>query len=91
MTVRRRRPRSRARLRRSRARRTPTLKVSVGYLDGYIGEGQISYGGSGALARGRLALDIVRERLKLTGRCDDRSCASISSASTRCMAALRPR
>jgi hypothetical protein len=47
--------------------RTDTLKVSVGYLDGYIGEGQISYAGPGALARGRLALDIVRERLKLSG------------------------
>ena len=32
-----------------------------------IGEGQISYAGPGALARGRLALEIVRERLKLTG------------------------
>lgn len=47
--------------------RTATLKVSVGYLDSFIGEGQISYAGPGALARGRLALDIVRERLKLTG------------------------
>ncbi|MBR1247749.1 DUF1446 domain-containing protein [Bradyrhizobium sp. AUGA SZCCT0169] len=47
--------------------RTDTLKVSVGYLDSYIGEGQISYAGPGALARGRLALEIVRERLKLTG------------------------
>jgi len=47
--------------------RTDTLKVSVGYLDSFIGEGQISYAGPGALARGRLALDIVRERLKLTG------------------------
>ncbi len=42
------------------------LKVSIGYLDGYIGEGQISYAGAGALARGRLALDIVRQRLALT-------------------------
>ena len=49
------------------AQRTPTLKVSVAYVDGYIGEGQISYGGPGALARGRLALDIVRERLTMTG------------------------
>jgi hypothetical protein len=47
--------------------RTDTLKVSVGYVDSFIGEGQISYAGPGALARGRLALDIVRERLKLTG------------------------
>ncbi|MCK1293498.1 acyclic terpene utilization AtuA family protein [Bradyrhizobium sp. 30] len=45
----------------------PTLKISVGYLDGYIGEGQISYGGPGAAARAKLALQIVRERLELTG------------------------
>ena len=48
-------------------RRTDTLKVSVGYVDSFIGEGQISYAGPGAVARGRLALEIVRERLKLTG------------------------
>ena len=47
-----------------------TLKVSVGYRDGYVGEGQISYAGPGAVARGRLALEIVAERLQLTGvRC----------------------
>ena len=49
------------------SQRTATLKVSVGYVDSFIGEGQISYAGPGALARGRLALEIVRERLKLTG------------------------
>jgi len=49
------------------APRTATLKVSVGYIDGYIGEGQISYAGPGALERGRLALNVVRERLSLTG------------------------
>ena len=48
-------------------KKTDTLKVSVGYVDGFIGEGQISYAGPGALQRGRLALEIVRERLKLTG------------------------
>jgi hypothetical protein len=47
--------------------RTDTLKVTIGYLDGYIGEGQFSYAGAGALARARLALQIVEERLKLTG------------------------
>ncbi|WP_158747752.1 acyclic terpene utilization AtuA family protein [Acidisphaera sp. L21] len=46
--------------------RTPTLKVSVGYHDSFIGEGQMSYAGPGALARARLALDIVEQRLKLT-------------------------
>lgn len=46
--------------------RPQTLKASVGYVDSYIGEGQISYAGPGAAARGRLALRIVEERLKLT-------------------------
>ena len=49
------------------AARPETLKVSVGYLDGFIGEGQMSYAGPGAVARGQLALDIVRGRLQLTG------------------------
>ena len=47
--------------------RTATLKVSVGYRDSYIGEGQISYAGIGAAARGQLALDIVAKRLEITG------------------------
>ncbi|WP_444771419.1 acyclic terpene utilization AtuA family protein [Rhodopseudomonas sp. NSM] len=47
--------------------RPETLKVSVAYRDGYIGEGQISYGGSGAVARARLAGDIVRQRLARAG------------------------
>jgi hypothetical protein len=47
--------------------RPDTLKVSVGYLDGWIGEGQISYAGPGAAARARLALAIVGERMNLTG------------------------
>jgi hypothetical protein len=47
--------------------RPETLKVSVGYRDSFIGEGQISYAGPGAAARARLALDIVAERLRLTG------------------------
>jgi Acyclic terpene utilisation family protein AtuA len=46
--------------------KTRLLKTSVGYVDSYSGEGQISYAGPGAVARGRLALDIVRERLQLT-------------------------
>jgi hypothetical protein len=44
-----------------------TLKVSVGYHDGFIGEGQISYAGPGALARARLAAGIVKARLSLIG------------------------
>lgn len=49
------------------AARTGLLKVSIGYVDGHVGEGQISYAGTGAVERGRLALEIVRERLALTG------------------------
>jgi len=49
-------------------RERPTaLKVSVGQFDGWIGEGQISYAGPGAVARGRLAGEIVNERLRLVG------------------------
>jgi hypothetical protein len=47
--------------------RPETLKVSIGYHDGFIGEGQMSYAGSGALERAQLALQIVEERLRLTG------------------------
>ncbi len=47
--------------------KTGKLKVSVGYRDGYIGEGQISYGGSGALERARLGLEIVREAFQANG------------------------
>jgi Acyclic terpene utilisation family protein AtuA len=56
--------------------RPDSLKVSVGQFDGWIGEGQISYAGTGAVQRGRLAGAIVVERLKLIGltplelRCD---------------------
>lgn len=46
---------------------TGSLKVSIGYRDGFVGEGQISYAGSSAVERARLALDIVRERLALCG------------------------
>lgn len=49
------------------APRTDTYKVSVGYFDGFIGEGEISYAGPNAVARARLAGEIVRERLKLRG------------------------
>lgn len=44
--------------------RPDSLKVSVGYQDGYVGEGQISYAGPGAMARSELAREIVAERLR---------------------------
>ncbi len=45
------------------AARPEKLKVSVGYKDGFHGEAQISYAGPGALARARLAQEILAERL----------------------------
>ena len=43
--------------------RSPTLKVSVGYMAGFLGEGEMSYAGRNALARARLAGIIIHERL----------------------------
>ena len=47
--------------------RTPTYKVTVGYHDGYIGEGQISYAGINAVAKAKLAAEVVQQRLRDTG------------------------
>ncbi|HEX6144675.1 MAG TPA: acyclic terpene utilization AtuA family protein [Geminicoccaceae bacterium] len=49
------------------APRTPFYKVTVGYFDGWIGEGQVSYAGINAVARARLAAEVVQERLRLQG------------------------
>lgn len=43
--------------------RPAQFKASLGYADGFIGEGQISYAGPGARQRGELALHILRQRL----------------------------
>ena len=43
--------------------RPAQLKVSVGYLAGYVGEGEIGYAGTNAVARANLAAQIMRERL----------------------------
>lgn len=38
-------------------------KTTIGYRDGFIVEGEMSYGGSGAYDRARLAAEVVRQRL----------------------------
>lgn len=43
---------------------TDTFKVSVGYFNGWFGEGQISYGGANCYQRALLAADIVKKRLE---------------------------
>ena len=45
-------------------KRPETLKVSLGVDGDYVGEGQISYAGPGALERARLAGAIVAQRLR---------------------------
>ena len=47
--------------------RPAQLKATLGYRDGYIGEGQISYAGPGARERGQLALQIMEQRLQRLG------------------------
>ncbi|SDI34550.1 Protein of unknown function [Alteribacillus persepolensis] len=43
--------------------RPEMLKVSIGYHAGFLGEGEISYAGTNALARAEIAEEIVRKRL----------------------------
>lgn len=44
--------------------RPAQLKVSVGYHAGFVGEGEIGYGGPNAVGRAQLAGAIIRERLE---------------------------
>lgn len=45
--------------------RTPTLKVSMGCTEGFIGEDMFFYAGPGALRRAKLAKKILEERFKI--------------------------
>lgn len=45
--------------------RTPTLKVSIGCVEGFIGEDMFFYAGPGALRRAQLAKRILEERFKI--------------------------
>jgi hypothetical protein len=47
--------------------RTDTYKVTIGYSNGYIGEGEVSYGGIDAVARAKWAAEVVKERLRGRG------------------------
>jgi hypothetical protein len=47
--------------------RTPTLKVSIGCLEGFIGEDMFFYAGPGALRRAELAKRILEERFRIVG------------------------
>jgi hypothetical protein len=43
----------------------PTLKTTISSDGGWLGEGEISYAGPNALARARLAAQVLRERLRI--------------------------
>ncbi len=45
--------------------KTGYLKTSVGYSNGYLGEGEISYGGYNCVARAKLSADIIRKRFDI--------------------------
>ncbi len=45
--------------------RTPTLKVSIGCAEGYIGEDMFFYAGPGAMRRAELAKQILEERFRI--------------------------
>jgi hypothetical protein len=47
--------------------RTPSYKVVVGYFDGYMGSGEMGFAGINALARARLGIEVVKERLRRRG------------------------
>jgi hypothetical protein len=47
--------------------RTPTLKVSIACMEGFIGEDMFFYAGPGALRRAELAKKILEERFRIVG------------------------
>lgn len=47
--------------------RTPTLKVSMGCTEGYIGEDMFFYAGPGALRRAQLAKRVLEARFRIVG------------------------
>jgi len=47
--------------------RPDLLKVSIGVKEGWIGEGEITYAGLGCVERAKLAEQVVRHRLEITG------------------------
>src|SRR5919205_148867 len=47
--------------------RTPTLKVSIACMEGFIGEDMFFYAGPGALSRAELAKRILEERFRIVG------------------------
>jgi hypothetical protein len=51
----------------SGSERPKELKVTIGIRDGFMGDGQISYAGLGAISRGQLALKVLQSRIEASG------------------------
>ena len=51
----------------SGAERPADIKVTIGMRDGFMGDGQISYAGLGAVSRGELALKVLQSRIEKSG------------------------
>jgi hypothetical protein len=47
--------------------RTDSYKCVIGYEDGYIGVGEVTYAGINAIAKARLAAQVVQERFRMEG------------------------
>lgn len=47
--------------------RPDTLKATVSFEGGWLGEGEITYAGPNALARAKLAVEVLRERCRILG------------------------
>lgn len=47
--------------------RPETLKATVSFEGGWLGEGEITYAGPNSLARATLAVDVLRERCRILG------------------------
>jgi hypothetical protein len=47
--------------------RPPTLKVTISAENGFLGEGEMTYSGMGALGRAELAATVLRDRLQIIG------------------------
>lgn len=46
---------------------TSNYKVNVGYIDCFMGEGEVSFGGTNALNRAKLCAEIIQKRLNIVG------------------------
>ena len=47
--------------------KTDTYKVNIGYMDGWLGIGELSFGGTNSLERAKLCAEIIEKRWEIVG------------------------